>query len=150
LDKITNLSACHTLCQNHSFYSKLKNGPNKLVSHYTMLERLTSDKHSSLFIWLIWLYHPLDGVTNPRYKLLHFSTITFFYKEKKALAFNRDRCCHLALCLQLILFHLYVTKKMIHSEYCPRCIKTVCFLIALSIIYKNSTMCCSTVIPDTR
>jgi hypothetical protein len=27
-----------------------------------------------------------------------------FCKEKKALAFNRDRCCHLALCLQLILF----------------------------------------------
>jgi hypothetical protein len=29
----------------------------------------------------------------------------FFSKEKKALAFNRDRCCLLVLCLQLILFH---------------------------------------------
>ncbi len=29
----------------------------------------------------------------------------FFYKEKKALAFNWDRCCHLSICLQLILFH---------------------------------------------
>ncbi len=29
----------------------------------------------------------------------------FFWKEKKALAFNLDRCCHLALCLPLILFH---------------------------------------------
>ncbi len=53
----------------------------------------------------IGLYHPLDRVTNPKYKLLHFLTTIFFYKEKKALAFNWDRCCHLAFCLQLILFH---------------------------------------------
>jgi hypothetical protein len=53
---------------------------------------------------LIGLYYPLNGVTNPQYKLLHFFTITFFNKEK-ALTFNRDRCCHLALCLQLIVFH---------------------------------------------
>ncbi len=53
----------------------------------------------------IGLYIPPDGVTNPQYKLLHFSMITLFCKEKKTLAFNWDRCCHLALCLQLILFH---------------------------------------------
>ncbi len=29
----------------------------------------------------------------------------FFFKEKKALAFNRDRCCHLVFCFQLIFFH---------------------------------------------
>jgi len=29
----------------------------------------------------------------------------FFSKEMKALAFNQDRCCHLAFYLQLILFH---------------------------------------------
>ncbi len=53
----------------------------------------------------IGLHHPLDGVTNPEYKLLCFIQLTkFFYKEEKALAFNRDGCCHLALCLQLILF----------------------------------------------
>jgi len=52
------------------------------------------------------LHHPLDGITNPKYKLLHFFTTKIkFCKEKKALAFNCDRCCHLALCLQLILFH---------------------------------------------
>ncbi len=28
----------------------------------------------------------------------------FFYKETKALAFNGDWCCHLALCLWLIIF----------------------------------------------
>ncbi len=49
--------------------------------------------------------HPLDGITNPKYKLLHFLTTEVFCKEKKALAFYRDRCCHLVLCLQLILFH---------------------------------------------
>jgi hypothetical protein len=43
------------------------------------------------------LYHPLDGVTNPKYKLLHFLTTTFFYKEKKAIAFKQGRCCHLEL-----------------------------------------------------
>ncbi len=53
----------------------------------------------------IGLCQPLDGGSNPQYKLLHFSIILFFYKEKKALAFNRDRYCHLALCLRLILFH---------------------------------------------
>jgi hypothetical protein len=46
----------------------------------------------------------LDGVTNSKYKLLPFLTKKNF-KVKKALAFNRDRCGHLALCLQLILFH---------------------------------------------
>jgi hypothetical protein len=54
----------------------------------------------------IGLHHPLDGITNPEYKLLRFIQLTnFFCKEKKALAFNLDRCCHLALCLWLILFH---------------------------------------------
>ena len=43
---------------------------------------------------------------NPEYKLLCFIQLTkFFCKEEKALAFNRDRCCHLVLCLRLILFH---------------------------------------------
>ncbi len=52
---------------------------------------------------LIGLYYTLDDITNPNYKLLHFLT-TIFCKEKKALAFNRDRCYHLALCLWSILF----------------------------------------------
>ncbi len=54
---------------------------------------------------LIGLHHPLDGVTNPENKLC-FIQLAIFCKEKKALAFNRDSCCHLALCLRLILFHL--------------------------------------------
>ncbi len=52
-------------------------------------------------MWTIGLYHPLDGLTNPQQKLLHFLTITFYYKEKKALAFDWVKCCYLALCLQL-------------------------------------------------
>jgi hypothetical protein len=47
---------------------------------------------------------PQDGITNPKFKLLHLIT-TIFCKEKKAQAFNWDRCCHLVLWLQLILFH---------------------------------------------
>ncbi len=53
-----------------------------------------------LAILTIGLYHLLDGVTNTRYKLLRFlRTKIKFCKYKRALAFNRDRCCHLALCL---------------------------------------------------
>ena len=50
------------------------------------------------------LYHPLDGKTNLKYKLLCFLTPNKKISKRKALAFNQDRCCHLALCLQLILF----------------------------------------------
>jgi hypothetical protein len=53
------------------------------------------------------LYHPLDGDANLKYKLLCFLTPNKKLSKKKALAFNRERCCHLALCLRLILFHLY-------------------------------------------
>ncbi len=45
----------------------------------------------------IGLHHPIDGVTNPMYKLLRFIQLTFFCKEKKVLAFNRDTCCHLVM-----------------------------------------------------
>jgi hypothetical protein len=54
----------------------------------------------------IGLYRPLDGITNHKYKLMHFLTAKYvFCNDKKTLAFNRDKCCHLLLCLQLILFH---------------------------------------------
>ncbi len=51
------------------------------------------------------LYHPLDGDTQLKYKLLGFLTPNKQNSKIKALAFNWDRCCHLVLCLQLILFH---------------------------------------------
>jgi hypothetical protein len=53
----------------------------------------------------IRLYHPLDGITNLKYKLLCFLTPCKKNSKRKTLAFNQDRCCQLALCLQLILFH---------------------------------------------
>jgi len=53
------------------------------------------------------LCHPPDGSTSPKDKLLCFITTKFFCKEKNALSFNRDRCCHLVLCLRLIPFHYY-------------------------------------------
>ncbi len=54
---------------------------------------------------LIGLYHPLDGVTNLKYKLLCFLTPNKKISKRNAQAFNRDRHWHLVLCLQLILFH---------------------------------------------
>jgi hypothetical protein len=47
-------------------------------------------------------YHTLDYFTN---KLLCFLTNNIFCKEKKALAFNWNRRCHLVFCLYLILFN---------------------------------------------
>jgi len=40
--------------------------------------------------------------------LLCFITTKKICKEKNALAFNRDRCCHVVLCLRLIPFHCTV------------------------------------------
>ncbi len=51
------------------------------------------------------LYHQLDGDTNLKYKLLGFLTPNKKNSKRKELAFNRDICCHLALCLWLILFN---------------------------------------------
>ncbi len=33
--------------------------------------------------FLMGLDHPLDGITNPKYKLLHFLTTNFFAKRKR-------------------------------------------------------------------
>ncbi len=51
------------------------------------------------------LCHPPDGSTSLKYKLPCFITTKKICKEKNALAFNWDRCCHLVLCLRLIPFH---------------------------------------------
>jgi hypothetical protein len=63
----------------------------------------------------IRLYLPLDDIINPKYKLLHFLTTKKCCKENKALAFNRDWCCHLALCLRLFLFHLMYFSGCTHA-----------------------------------
>ncbi len=52
------------------------------------------------------LHHSKDGSTYPGYKLMCFVCIHWiFCKEQNALAFNWDKRCHLALCLQTILLH---------------------------------------------
>jgi hypothetical protein len=67
---------------------------------------LSYDCTNKIYVLPIGLHHPLDGITNPEYKLLRFIQPTkFFCKKKNALAINWDRCCHLALCLGTILFH---------------------------------------------
>ncbi len=54
----------------------------------------------------VGFYHPLDGITNLEYKLMCFLTPNKKISKRNVVAFNWDRCCHLELCLQLILFHL--------------------------------------------
>jgi hypothetical protein len=46
---------------------------------------------------LIGLDHPLDGINNPKYKLMHFLTTKLFLLREEVT--NWDMCCHLALCL---------------------------------------------------
>ncbi len=86
--------------------------------------------HLALCLWLI-LFHwiiSLDGITNPKYKLLRSST-TIFFKEKKAIGFKRDSCCHLALCIWLILFHWMIS-------FC--CWRSPSFCFLPKINFKNS------------
>ncbi len=54
-------------------------------------------------------YHPIDGISNPKYKLLHFLTRNFLAKWRRhqLIHYNQDRCCLLALCLWLILLHYF-------------------------------------------
>ncbi len=63
------------------------------------------------------LCQPPDGNTSPKYKLLCFITTIFFGKEKNALAFNRDRCCNLVLCLRLIPFHCHLWSSLTIVTY---------------------------------
>jgi hypothetical protein len=51
-----------------------------------------------------------------KYKLLGFLTPNRKNSKRKALAFNRDRCCHLALCLRLILFQCWDTNISFYLE----------------------------------
>ncbi len=83
----------------------------------------------------IGLYHQLDGITNPKYKLFHFLTnITFFYKKKKALALNQERCCHLVLCLWQILVHSKIVVM--------RCVSLIRqYRISLKILDKTLPFC---------
>ncbi len=54
--------------------------------------------------------HPPDDSTSPKYKLLCFKLENnLFCQIKNALAFNRDMCCHLVLCLRLLPFHSHLT-----------------------------------------
>ncbi len=62
------------------------------------------------------LYHPLDGVNNLKYKLFYFLTPNKKISNRKALAFNRDRCCHLVICLRLILLHYHNVCRLTKSS----------------------------------
>jgi hypothetical protein len=88
----------------------------------------------------IGLHHPLDGITNAEYKLLHFIQVTYFCKEKKAPAFNQDRCCHLVLCLWLILFHFFTTFGPVPFKCSPT---------PRSMPFHRKTLCRPNILTDT-
>ncbi len=98
----------------------------------------------NLMALLMRLCHPPDGSTSPKYKLLCFITTKIFCKEKNALAFNLDRCCHLVLCLQLIPFHcniFYVAPSVISENVKKTCCSIIsthsyvelCFFILITV-----------------
>ncbi len=75
----------------------------KFIKYYFKLSSLNSFRH----FLTMRLCHQPDGSTSPKYKLLCFIITKKICKEKNALAFNRDRRCHLVLCLRLIPFHYF-------------------------------------------
>jgi hypothetical protein len=54
---------------------------NKLLRNLTLFRQ-------HILLLQIELHHPLAGINNPKFMLLHFLTAKSFCKEKKALAFN--------------------------------------------------------------
>ena len=56
----------------------------RLFYHYAACWlALSNSRH-----WLsIGLYHPLDGVTNPKYNLLHFKQLTIFFQKEESPSF---------------------------------------------------------------
>ncbi len=54
---------------------------------------------------LMFIVQATECGTSPKYKLLHFLTAIISKTKRNLSAFNRDACCHLALCLWLIIFH---------------------------------------------
>jgi hypothetical protein len=95
-----------TICDRHMFIVQATSGQSWIYHFKYLFFKLQKIRHLWQII-TIGLHHPLDGVMNPKYKLLRFIQLTIFCKKKRAQAFNKDRCCHLALCLRLILFYCY-------------------------------------------
>jgi len=69
-------------------------------SGFSLDTPVSTELIDGIFIFALNFTHQMA-----KYKLLCFITTKFFCKEKNALAFNWDRCCHLVLCIQLIPFH---------------------------------------------
>ncbi len=95
----------------------------KLKTNYVGLKKF---KNTAIFLNKIGLYHPLDGDTNLKYRLLCFLTPNKKISKRKAPAFNWDRCCHLALCLRLfaadsllLATDFYRQKSYLLGEICP-------------------------------
>jgi hypothetical protein len=111
------------LCRQALFHTTMQSGENLIKPLYLGLLTINRLSYLRKFQRILFrknpigLYHPLDGITNPKYKLLLFLTTIFFCNEKKTLAFNRDSRCHLVLSLWLILFHTRALLKQ--DEYEP-------------------------------
>ncbi len=95
------------------------------------------------------LCHPPDGSTSPKYKLLCLYHLNLFYQIQAALAFNRDMCCYLVLCLQLLPFHCKSSSMFIRPPHnpsanlfvCPSVYVSVRPSLCLSVSYVNEPVC---------
>ncbi len=84
---------------------RVENGIIKLFKSNNAQRHFVSICKSKYCDLIMRLCHPPDGSTSPKYKLLCFITTKKFLQRKECIAFNRDRCCHLEICLRLIPFH---------------------------------------------
>ncbi len=67
-----------------------------------------------------------------------------FCSYQKALAFNQDRCCHLVLCLQLILFH-WSRSSALNIEHIFYCFAKQAILLRRPIVQSLPFSYCSLV-----
>jgi hypothetical protein len=62
------------------------------------------------------LYHPLDGITNPKYNLLHFLTIIIFTKRRRNQLLTGIGSV-ITLCLWLIILNKILFQYFVHLKH---------------------------------
>jgi hypothetical protein len=58
-----------------------------LLVSAVMFALTARDRVADHGVKIIGLHHPLDGVTNPKYKLLHLIQLTFFFQKEESPSF---------------------------------------------------------------
>ncbi len=82
--------------------------------------KASADVLSRGYSFSMRLCHPPEAVPIPSISCCVSNHHNLFYQIQNALAFNRDTCCHLVLCLQLLPFHfMFILFSVIFSIFFP-------------------------------